>query len=111
MVLGTAGLAQASSSLNIVEGTAVSVPPASGSFAGSAVATAACPEGQVLTGGGANVRAGNSYLQNYQLVSSIPIGGQRWWAFATNMDSGTPGTVTAYAICAKVTDVSAVTAP
>ncbi|MFJ3993249.1 hypothetical protein ACIPWY_32025 [Streptomyces sp. NPDC090032] len=111
MVFGTAGLAQANSDLHIVQGAEVTIPPATGSFAGNAAATATCPAGETLTGGGANVTAGNSYTQNYQLASSLPNGNQQWWAYATNMDPNAPGKLRAYAICAKVSNVDVVTAP
>jgi hypothetical protein len=99
------------SDLHIVQGAEVTIPPATGSFAGNAAATASCPAGETLTGGGANVTSGNSYTQNYKLVSSFPNGNQQWWAYATNMDPNTPGKLRAYAICAKVTSVDVVTAP
>ncbi|MFJ6831814.1 hypothetical protein [Streptomyces sp. NPDC091209] len=111
MVFGTAGLAQANSDLHIVQGAEVTIPPATGSFAGNAAATASCPAGETLTGGGANVTSGNAYTQNYKLVSSFPNGNQQWWAYATNMDPNTPGKLRAYAICAKVANVDVVTAP
>jgi hypothetical protein len=111
IVLGTGGLAQAASSLNIVTGPTVSIPAAQGTFAGSAATAVSCPAGQVLTGGGANVTAGNSNLKNYNLVSSIPINGTTWWAFGTNNDPTAAGKITAYAVCAQLTDLTAVTAP
>ncbi|MFI7006431.1 hypothetical protein [Streptomyces sp. NPDC050145] len=55
--------------------------------------------------------SGNSYTQRYQLASSKPIGGETWWAFATNEDPTTPGKLRAYAVCAKVSDISVVQTP
>lgn len=111
LVLGTPGLARASNGLDIVVGTPVTISPASGSFAGSASATAECPAGEFLTGGGANVSAGNSNLKNYQLVSSLPLSTTSWWAFATNADPSAAGSITAYAICAKSHTLTVVTTP
>ncbi|MFJ8143359.1 hypothetical protein [Streptomyces sp. NPDC096013] len=87
---------------HIVEGTPVTIPVASGGYPGRAAAQAVCPGGEVLTGGGVNVTAGNSHAERYELHSTKPAGGGRWWGFATNTDSADPGTIQAYAICAKV---------
>lgn len=98
-------------SMNIVEGPGVPIPPATGGYAGAAAAVAQCPAGQFLTGGGANVTAGTSYVQRYNLAASLPISGQRWWAYATNTDPTIPGTLTAYAICATATSINVVQTP
>lgn len=90
---------------HIVEGPSVSIPVGDGTHPGTAAALAACPDGEVLTGGGANVTAGNSHAERYELHSSRPISGERWWAFATNTDTVNPGSIRAYAICAKVIKV------
>lgn len=97
--------------MRIVESPQVTIPVASGGFAGTAAVTAQCPEGEFLTGGGATVTAGNSYAQHYNLPASQPLNGQAWWAFATNSDAGAPGKLRAYAICAKQTSVSVVQTP
>lgn len=87
---------------HIVEGNPVSIPVASGGYPGRAAAEAKCPKGEVLTGGGVNVTAGNSHAERYELHSTIPISGERWWGFATNTDTANPGTIQAYAICAEI---------
>lgn len=87
---------------HIVEGAPVTIPVASGGYAGRAAAAVKCPAGEVLTGGGADVTAGNSHAERYELHSSKPISGERWWGFATNTDTANPGTLTVYAICAEV---------
>ncbi|WP_161692725.1 hypothetical protein [Streptomyces boluensis] len=88
-----------------MRGQVSTIPAPSGGYPGRAVSVAECPDGEVLTGGGANVTAGSSRADLYQLTSSQPISGQKWWAFATNMDSGNSGTLHSYAICAKVISV------
>ncbi|MFB6878513.1 hypothetical protein [Streptomyces sp. NPDC056323] len=122
VILGTAGAASAAtpsdtpapralpddksiSVPHIVQGPSVSIPVGNGTYPGTAAAVAACPSGEVLTGGGANVAAGNSHSERYELHSSQPISGQRWWAFGANTDTVNPGTIQAYAICAKVIKV------
>lgn len=111
MVLGAAGLAEADDVVRVVQGQPVTIPVASGGFPGRAVAVAQCPAGETRTGGGANVTAGNSYADRYHVGSSIPIGGEGWWAFATNSDPSNPGTLQAYAICAKVVNNPTLTTP
>jgi hypothetical protein len=112
ILAGSASLARADEGgMRIVEGTPVSIPVASNGYAGNAAAVAECPAGEFLTGGGANVTSGNSYTQHYNLAASKPIAGERWWAFATNSGGSQPGTLTAYAICAKMASVSVVSAP
>lgn len=87
---------------HIVEGSPVTIPVASAGYPGRAAAVAKCPKGEVLTGGGVDVTAGNSHAERYELHSTKPISGERWWGFATNTDTADPGTIQAYAICAEI---------
>ncbi|MFE8013937.1 hypothetical protein ACFU3O_14490 [Streptomyces antibioticus] len=87
MVLGSATLAQADDVVRVVENEAT------------------------RTGGGATVIAGNSHSDRYQLSATQPLGGERWWAFATNMDKTNPGTLKVYAICARVVSTPTLTTP
>lgn len=119
MMVGTAGVANAATQSgtpgeralpadasiavpHVVQGSPVSIPVASGGYPGRAAAVAECPKGEVLTGGGVNVTAGNSHAERYVLHSTVPISGERWWGFGTNTDTTNPGTIQAYALCAKV---------
>ncbi|MEU2230236.1 hypothetical protein [Streptomyces vietnamensis] len=109
MLVGSTGFATAAAgpqTMNIVYGPIVTLPVSPGNgYAGDAAAQAKCPAGQVLTGGGAEVKAGNSYVQRYNLAASRPVGQETWWAYATNSDPNNPGTLQAFAVCAKVTKV------
>ncbi|MFF3609062.1 hypothetical protein [Streptomyces sp. NPDC002463] len=60
---------------------------------------------------GASVVAGDSHAERYLLHATQPLSGERWWAFATNADTGNPGTLKVFAICAKVVSTPALTAP
>lgn len=114
LLVGPAGFATAASTgtMHIVQGTTVTLPASPGNgYAGTAAASATCPAGEVLTGGGAEVKAGNSYVQRYNLAASRPIGNETWWAYATNIDPNNPGTVQAFAVCARVTNVDVVHTP
>ncbi|MFB7210910.1 hypothetical protein [Streptomyces sp. NPDC056255] len=115
MLVGSAGFAGAagSESMHIVMGPIVNLPASpGGGFAGDAAASASCPEGEVLTGGGAEVKAGNSYVHRYNLGASRPLAdGKTWWAYGTNTDTNNPGTLQAFAICAKVTEINVVHTP
>ncbi|MGW2232319.1 hypothetical protein ACWCRG_43660, partial [Streptomyces formicae] len=96
---GAPGLA----GVHTVNGPEVPIPVLPGEFPGRAVATAECPAGEKALGGGANVTAGNSHAERYQLVSTLPLSdGTTWWAFALNSDENDPGTMQAYVNCAKV---------
>ncbi|MEU3282606.1 hypothetical protein [Streptomyces antibioticus] len=110
MVLGSATLAQADDVVRVVENE-VTIPVASGEYRGTAAAVATCPPGGTRTGGGATVIAGNSHSDRYQLSATQPLGGERWWAFATNMDKTNPGTLKVYAICARVVSTPTLTTP
>ncbi|MEU6575493.1 hypothetical protein [Streptomyces sp. NPDC046805] len=111
MVVGTASLAEADDVVRVVQSEPVTIPAASGGFPGRAAAAAQCPAGETRTGGGAIVTAGNSYADRYQLGASAPIGGESWWAFATNSDPSSPGTLQVYALCAKVVSAPVLTTP
>ncbi|MFF7474266.1 hypothetical protein [Streptomyces sp. NPDC008092] len=114
MLVGSGGFAAADSTgtMHIVEGQLVTLPASpGGGYAGTAAASAKCPAGEVLTGGGAEVKAGNSFVQRYNLAASRPIGGETWWAYATNSDTSNPGTIQAFAVCAKVTNLDVVHTP
>ncbi|MFF9360124.1 hypothetical protein [Streptomyces griseoluteus] len=114
MLVGPTGFATAAGTgtMHIVEGKTVTLPVSPGNgYAGDAAASATCPAGEVLTGGGAEVKAGNSYVQRYNLAASRPIGNETWWAYATNSDPNNPGTLQAFAICAKVTNVDVIHTP
>ncbi|MBT2479573.1 hypothetical protein [Streptomyces sp. ISL-94] len=89
----------------------MTIPPAIGTFAGQAAASVKCPKGEVRTGGGALVTAGNSHADRYPLGASIPQDGEGWWAFASNSDPSAPGKIQAYVICAKVASVTTLTTP
>ncbi|MEU4085267.1 hypothetical protein [Streptomyces aureus] len=110
-VVGTAGAAQADDVVRVVQGASVPIPVSSGGYPGTAAAVAGCADGETRVGGGAVVTAGNSHSDRYNLSSSVPISGERWWAFATNTDTANPGTLQAYAICAKVVKTSVLTTP
>ncbi|MET7982163.1 MULTISPECIES: hypothetical protein [unclassified Streptomyces] len=110
-VFGAAGAAQADDVVRVVQGTPVTIPVASGGFGGTAAAVAGCADGETRVGGGAFVIAGNSHSERYNLSSSGPISGERWWAFATNTDTANPGTLQAYAICAKVVKTTVLSTP
>ncbi|MEU8529757.1 hypothetical protein AB0C77_29865 [Streptomyces sp. NPDC048629] len=114
MLVSSAGFATAESSktMNIVYGQVVPLPASPGNgYAGNASASATCPAGQVLTGGGAEVKAGNSYVQRYNLSVSRPLGSETWWAYATNSDTKDAGTLQAFAICAKRTNLDVIHTP
>lgn len=114
LLVNSAGFATADSSktMNIVYGQIVTLPASPGNgYAGDAAASAKCPAGQVLTGGGAEVKAGNSYVQRYNLAASRPVGSETWWAYATNSDPNNPGTLQAFAICAKTTNLDVLHTP
>ncbi|GGN15666.1 hypothetical protein [Streptomyces fuscichromogenes] len=114
MLVGSTGFATAKSSgtMNVVYGQIVTIPVSPGNgYAGAQAASATCPAGQVLTGGGAEVKAGNSYVQRYNLAASRPIGNETWWAYGTNSDTNNPGSLQAFAICAKVTNLDVVHTP
>jgi hypothetical protein len=114
MLVGSAGFATAAGTgtMDIVQGQLVTLPASpGGGYAGSAAASATCPAGEVLPGGGAEVKAGNSYVQRYNLAASRPIGGETWWAYATNSDTNNPGTLQAFAVCAKVTNLDVIHTP
>ncbi|OIK25537.1 hypothetical protein VT52_021135 [Streptomyces malaysiense] len=109
---GTFAAADSTGTMHIVEGQLVTLPASpGGGYAGTAAASAKCPAGEVLTGGGAEVKAGNSFVQRYNLGASRPIGGETWWAYATNSDTSNPGTIQAFAVCAKVTNLDVVHTP
>ncbi|MFD8013677.1 hypothetical protein [Streptomyces sp. NPDC058955] len=110
MVLGSAALAQADDIVRVVENE-VTIPVASGEYPGTAAAVAQCPPGETRTGGGATVVAGNSHSDRYQLSATQPLSGERWWAFATNMDKTNSGKLRVYAICAKVVSTPTLTTP
>ncbi|MFF3888422.1 hypothetical protein [Streptomyces sp. NPDC001914] len=110
-VVGTAGAAQADDVVRVVQGAAVPIPVSNSGYAGTAAAVAGCADGETRVGGGAVVTAGNSHAERYNLSASTPISGERWWAFATNTDTANPGTLQAYAICAKVVKTSVLTTP
>jgi hypothetical protein len=86
--------------LTIVRTSAVLPASADGVYPGRAALDAACPKGQVLTGGGAFVRAGDSHTNLVSLDSSYPRNAKTWWAHGTNM-SRSAGDIEAYAICAR----------
>ncbi|MFJ7495835.1 hypothetical protein ACIQZB_32550 [Streptomyces sp. NPDC097727] len=114
MLVGSGGFATAdgTGTMHIVQGRLVTLPASPGNgYAGDAAASATCPAGEVLTGGGAEVKAGNSYVQRYNLAASMPNGGETWWAYATNSDTNNPGTLQAFAVCAKVTNLDVVHTP
>jgi hypothetical protein len=114
MLIGSGGFATAAGTgtMDIVQGPVVTLPVSpGGGYAGGAAASATCPAGEVLTGGGAEVRSGNSYVQRYNLAASRPIGSETWWAYGTNTDTTNPGTLQAFAICAKVTNLDVVSTP
>ncbi|MEU6660621.1 hypothetical protein [Streptomyces sp. NPDC046821] len=110
-VVGTAGAAQADDVVRVVQGAAVPIPVSTSGYGGNAAAVAGCDEGETRVGGGAIVTAGNSHTERYNLSASAPISGERWWAFATNTDTANPGTLQAYAICAKVVKTPVLTTP
>jgi hypothetical protein len=110
-VVGTAGAAQADDVVRVEQGAAVPIPVASGGYGGNAAAVAGCADGETRVGGGAFVTAGNSHTERYNLTSSGPISGERWWAYATNTDTANPGTLQAYAICAKVVKSTVLSTP
>ncbi|MGX1541954.1 hypothetical protein [Streptomyces adustus] len=87
-VVGTVGAAQADDVVRVVQGTAVPIPVSTGGYAGTAAAVAGCADGETRVGGGAVVTAGNSHSERYNLSSSVPISGERWWAFATDTRNG-----------------------
>jgi hypothetical protein len=66
-------------------------------------ATASCPAGTVLLGGGANVTNSDSdHPARVQLVQSQPVGGNSWQATgAVDVGLGMSNsmTVTAFAVC------------
>ncbi|MFI9788853.1 hypothetical protein ACIHEI_35890 [Kitasatospora sp. NPDC051984] len=114
MLVSSVGFAGADgpATMDIVYGPIVTLPPSpGGGYAGEAAAQAKCPAGEVLTGGGAEVKAGNAYVQRYNLAASRPLGNETWWAYATNSDPTSPGTLQAFAVCAKVTNVNVVQTP
>ncbi|WP_042422427.1 hypothetical protein [Streptacidiphilus anmyonensis] len=114
MLVGSGGFAAAAGTgtMHIVEGPKVPLPKAPGNgYAGDAAASAKCPAGEVLTGGGAEVKAGNSYVARYNLSASRPIGNETWWAYGTNTDPTDAGTIQAFAVCAKVTNLDVVHTP
>ncbi|MFJ5718468.1 hypothetical protein [Streptomyces sp. NPDC093149] len=114
MLVSSAGFATAAGpgTMNIVYGPIVTIPVSPGNgYAGAEATTAKCPAGQILTGGGAEVKAGNSYVQRYNLAASRPIGSETWWAYATNTDTNNPGTLQAFAVCAQTTNLDVVHTP
>jgi hypothetical protein len=88
------------SPLITIRATAVLPPSPDGVYPGRAAVDAKCPEGWVLTGGGAFVRAGDSHTDLVDLDSSYPRNDSTWWAHGKNM-STSAGTIEAYAICAR----------
>jgi hypothetical protein len=66
-------------------------------------ATATCPAGKVLLGGGAQVSTTSTNKDRAQLVSSYPSATDTWTAVAvvtnSNLGAGQTLTVTAYALC------------
>ncbi|MFF4012545.1 hypothetical protein [Streptomyces sp. NPDC001717] len=112
MLVNSTGFASAAGTMNIVYSPIVTIPVSPGNgYAGAVGVTATCPAGQVLTGGGAEVKAGNSYVHRYNLSVSRPNGAESWWAYATNSDTTNPGTLQAFAICAKTTNLDVVHTP
>jgi hypothetical protein len=66
-------------------------------------ATATCPAGTVLLGGGASVTTTQAQKERAQLVSSYPSSTTTWTAIGVvaigNLNGGNTMTVTAYALC------------
>ncbi|MDX6225535.1 MAG: hypothetical protein QOE64_1911 [Frankiales bacterium] len=64
-------------------------------------ADATCPQGKKVLGGGYVVGTGDSHLH---ILNTAPAGSDRIWTVAVtnNASSGTPETLTAVALCAKV---------
>jgi hypothetical protein len=64
-------------------------------------ADATCPQGKKVLGGGYVVGAGDNRLH---ILNTTPVGSDRIWSVAVDntATSGTPETLTAVALCAKV---------
>ena len=66
-------------------------------------ATATCPAGKVVLGGGAQITTTSASKERAQLVTSYPSAANTWTAIGVvaigNLGAGQTMTVTAYALC------------
>ena len=85
--------------------TGTTVQSANAAVAGTIVtATATCPAGKVMLGGGGRIDvSGGALIQSTQLVESYPSGAATWSAKGvvdtTLVGGGAKMTVTAYVVC------------